>query len=510
MKAAALTARRALQMNPANADAARLIAQIADRAGDRAAVDWWRKVVELRPHDTEDALGLIRSALRVNDLVTAEKTLTSLDETAKQTAGYYAASGRVAEVKKNLVEAESHWTKASEIAPDNTAYQFQLALIRLGSKDPAKRESAQQTLERLRTDPKQRTSATRTLILDGVAHHAEVKRMQLLASELQSYPEATLTDRLLYLEILRQLHDPGFDEYLKKLEQAAASNPADLASLLSWMSGNETAPAGIEFSKNLPAESLGKWPVPPAVAALYASLKDWSGLEHMTRTTDWQPYDFLRRAFLSRALREQEKKFPFEQEWMAAQKEASAQPQSLLMLARTTAAWSWENETVDLLWILSKSDETRLEALQTLYQHYVKQGDSAGLYRTLIRLVEAVPNDLILQNNLAQVSLLLGVDLERARKVAADLTSKEPSNGSFISTYAFSLYVKGDVKGALQAMDKLTPDQLRDPSLAVYYGVVLAAVGQKEKARNCLQRASEANLLPEEKALVARAEITLK
>ncbi len=510
MKAAALSARRAFQMNPANADAARLIAQISDRVGDRAAVDWWRQVVELQPHNTEDALGLVRSALRVNDLVTAEKTLASLDEAAKETAGYHAASGRLAEIKKNSAEAERHWAKANEIAPDNTAYQFQLALIRLGSKDPTKREAAQQTLERLRADPKQRTSATRTLILDGVAHHAEVKRMQLLASELQNYPEATLTDRLLYLEILRQLHDPGFDKYLQKLEKEAASNPTDLASLLSWMSGNETAAAGIEFSKTLPPESLGKWPVPPALAALYSSSKDWSGLEQMTKTTDWQPYDFLRRAFLARALREQDKKFPSEQEWIAAQKEASAQTQSLLMLARTTVVWGWENETVDLLWILAKSDETKLEALQTLYQHYLKQGDTSGLYRTLIRLVEVVPNDLILQNNLAQVSLLLGVDLERARKIAADLAGKEPSSASYTSTYAFSLYAKGDVKGALQALDKLTPDQLRDPSLAIYYGVVLAAAGQKEKAHEYLRRASEAKLLPEEKALVVKAESTLK
>jgi len=510
VKAATLTARRAFQMNPANADAARLIAQIADRAGDRAAVDWWRKVVDLRPNNTEDALGLVRSALRVNDLATAENTLGSFDDGAKQTAGYHAAAGRLAEMKKNPVAAEGHWARASEIAPENTAYQFQLALIRLGSNDPAKRESAQQTLERLRTDPKQRTSATRTLIIDGVAHHAEVKRMQLLASELQSYPEATLTDRLLYLEILRQLHDPGFDEYLKKLEQEVASHPAELGSLLSWMSGNETAAAGIEFSNSLPAESLGKWPVPPALAALYSSLKDWPGLERMTKKADWQPYDFLRRAYLARALRGQDQMFPSEQEWIAAQKEASAQPQSLLMLARTTAAWGWENETVDLLWILARSPETKLEALQTLYQHYLKKGDTSGLYRTLIRLVEAAPNDFILQNNLAQVSLLLGVDLERARKIATDLITKDPGNGSYISTYAFSLYTKGDVNGALQALEKLTPEQLQDPSLSVYYGVVLAAAGQKEKARELLRRANEANLLPEEKALVAKAETTLK
>ena len=248
----------------------------------------------------------------------------------------------------------------------------------------------------------------------------------------------------------------------------------------------------------------------PALAAAYASLKDWPGLEQLARTTEWPPFDFLRRAYLSRALRGQDKKFPAEQEWMAAQKEASAQPQSLLMLARTVAAWGWETETVDLLWVLAKNDDTKLEALQTLYQHYAKLGDTSGLYRTLLRLVEALPNDLTLQNNLAQISLLLGADVERARKVAAEIKGKEPLNGAYVSTYAFSLYAKGDVKGALQAMDQLSQDQLRDPSVAVYYGVVLAAAGQKEKAREYLRRAAEANLLPEEKALVEKAESTLQ
>jgi len=55
-------------------------------------------------------------------------------------------------------------------------------------------------------------------------------------------------------------------------------------------------------------------------------------------------------------------------------------------------------------------------------------------------------------------------------------------------------------------MDQLTQDQLRDPSVAISYGVVLAAAGEKEKAREYPRRAAEATLLPEEKALVAKAE----
>ena len=132
-------------------------------------------------------------------------------------------------------------------------------------------------------------------------------------------------------------------------------------------------------------------------------------------------------------------------------------------------------------------------------------GDTVGLYRTLLRLIELIPNDLVLQNNSAQISLLLGTDLERACRVAADVSNKEPSNAAYVSTYAFSVYVRGDTNTALHAMNQLSPEQLRTPSIAIYYGVILAAAGQKDKAREYLSLVSEANLLPEEKALANKA-----
>ena len=83
-------------------------------------------------------------------------------------------------------------------------------------------------------------------------HREGTHRRQVLASEVQSYPVALFSDRLLSLEILRQLPDPGFAEYLRKLAQDAASNPADLARLLSWINSNETAAAAVEFWKRSP------------------------------------------------------------------------------------------------------------------------------------------------------------------------------------------------------------------------------------------------------------------
>ncbi len=59
-------------------------------------------------------------------------------------------------------------------------------------------------------------------------------------------------------------------------------------------------------------------------------------------------------------------------------------------------------------------------------------------------------------------------------------------------------------------MDKLRQDQLQEPPLAAYYGVFLAANGEEMKAREYLERGKQADLLPEEKALVDKTLANLK
>ena len=59
-------------------------------------------------------------------------------------------------------------------------------------------------------------------------------------------------------------------------------------------------------------------------------------------------------------------------------------------------------------------------------------------------------------------------------------------------------------------MNTLREDQYRDPSLAAYYGIMLAAAGERGKAREYLQIGKTATLLPEEKILIDHAEATSK
>jgi Flp pilus assembly protein TadD len=124
--------------------------------------------------------------------------------------------------------------------------------------------------------------------------------------------------------------------------------------------------------------------------------------------------------------------------------------------------------------------------------------------------MEVAPDDATIANNFAQVSLLLDADPERARKIAAELVGKQASNPNYVSTYAFALYKHGDVAEALQAFGRLTEEQLQVPAIAGYYGIILAAAGEKEKARQYLERGAKAFLLPEERALLAKAEASLQ
>ena len=510
VKTAGLTVRRALQLNPNNVDATRLLAELAEKTGDRAAMDLRRKVVELNPGSFDDSIALVRAALRFNDLKTAEQTLKAVESSSTQRPEFHAASGRLAEMKKDVVSAEVHWARAAELAPTDAAYRFQLALTRLSLNDPAKRENALATLEELRSDETQRTPATRTLIIDGINHRADAQRLRALAKDLQGYPDAAFTDRLLYVEILRQLRDAGYEEYLAQLRADAASKPLDSAALLSWMVRNRMQKEALEYATTLSDEIRATWPVPLALAEARVQMKDWVQLEKFARETNWVRFDFLRRAYLSRALRAQEKQLAADQELSAAQKEAGANPQMVTMLTQTIADWGWQTEAVELLWSLTKNPDTRMTALRTLYAHYTKAGDTPGLFRTLSKLAEINPDDNALQNNLAQVSLLIGADVDRARKLASEVAAKEPQNPAYVSTHAFALLSRGDVKGAMQTMQALSEEQLRDPSVATYYGLILSAAGEKERAREFLRRSSEATLLPEEKALVAKAESTLR
>ena len=501
---ASLAARSILEMNPSSASAARIMADLAERAGDRSALDWRRKVAQLGPNSVDDALALARSAVQFNDISTAERALASVDESSRNSAAYHQASALIAQSKQEYEKAEAEWNEALRQKPEDKSFQLHLGMLRLRANDPKRRESGEAMLSALRADASQRGAATRALLKAAVARQDDPRKLVALARDLQAYPEATWSDRLVLLDLLHATGDPEFSSYLTELEKKATDNSGSLAALLSWMSSSKLNILAFDYIKTLPADTLQKWPVPVGVADVLVVLRNWQELETVTTKAQWGRFDFLRHAYLSRALREQGKAAAAEHEWATAAKEASEQSAFLSVLVQTAMEWKWENEMTDLLWSLAKRPEKQKESFLALYRYYVKASDTQGLYRVLARLSELDATNLDVQNNRAQVSLLLNANPTEARRLAADVYNKSPKNPAYVTTFAYSLLTQGNAKEAVRIMSALSPDQLNTPTISAYYGICLAATGN-EKARSYLDLGKQANLLPEEKALIEKA-----
>jgi cytochrome c-type biogenesis protein CcmH/NrfG len=505
---ASLDARRILQINPESAEACRILARIFEKTGSRSALEWRRRVMELGQATPTDLILLARAAVRADDRQTADVAIGKLPETAKESADYHALLADIAYAQRNGVEMEHQLSAAARLDPSNKDYQMRLAALRLGAIDQDIRAKGKKTLEEMQNDPALRREATRFLAEDALRQNTTLAAVEL-ARQLNSLLDKTFADRLLLLSALDAAKDNGFAAFLEEMKKDAADDPEQAAALLTWLNVHKREAEAIAWSESLQPGILAQKMVQIALSDSYVAAKDWTGLERLVNSGNWGTVDFLRHALHARALRELGNEPESASQWNDAMKEVGPNAREALNLAETVEKWGWRPEAVDLLWVVSKDPVRGEEALRALYSYFARAGDTENLYRVLLHQVELHPDDPNVQNNFAQLSLLLNLNTDRGQKAAREVYEKDPKNPAYASTYAYALQVAGDSKKALAVLETLTPEQLRQPNIAAYYGVILAAVGDQTRAAEYLDLGEKANLLPQEKALVEKARRSL-
>jgi len=500
---ASLDARRLLQINPESAEACRILARLSEKAGSRTALEWRRRVMELGLATPNDLILLARAAVRFDDRSTAEVAMSKLPESAKTSAEYHALLADIAYAQRDGVEMEHQLTEASRLEPANKDYTMRLAALRLGASDPDMRAQGKQTLVEMQNDPLLRREATRFLAEDALRKNTTLAALEL-ARQLDSFPNKTFADRILLLSALDAAKDNGFAAFLEEMKTSSAEDPERVAALLTWLNMHRRESEAIAWSGTLAPGILGQKLVQIALSDSFVAARNWDGLQRLVNSGNWGTVDFLRSALHARALREMGNEQDFASQWNEALKKVAADPRQTMILAETVEKWGWRAEAIELLWLVAKDPVKGDDALRALYGYFVKNNDAENLYRVLLHQSELHPDDRNVQNNFAQLSLLLNLNADRGQKVARDVYEKDPKNPAYASTYAFALHVQGDTKKALQVFETLTPDQLHQPEIAAYYGIMLAATGDP-RAGEFLDLGEKATLLPQEKALIEKA-----
>src|SRR5262245_588666 len=86
---ASLCARQAIESNPLNVEATRVLADLAELARTTNAIFWRARVVELEPNNPNNQLSLARTALMLSFPAVAEQALAQVDAATKQSADYH-------------------------------------------------------------------------------------------------------------------------------------------------------------------------------------------------------------------------------------------------------------------------------------------------------------------------------------------------------------------------------------------------------------------------------------
>jgi tetratricopeptide (TPR) repeat protein len=306
--------------------------------------------------------------------------------------------------------------------------------------------------------------------------------------------------------MLSQANNPELESCLTSLQQIAATNSASAYGVVGWMAAHSRTKDALTWAQSLAPSIQTNPPLPLVTAECFASVRDWATLDAMLTQEDWRDMDYLRHLLRSISLRAQGKGLTASVEWRSALKTASRNLEALDELVRRTSALRWGPELDETLWDIVDNFPNEKGAFLLLYDRLFETGNTPALHTLLAKVLEFVPSNLELKNNLALVSMLIDPRNERGHDLAREVFDADPHNPSFLSTYAYSLYCQAKNAEAIKLLQGLNSDQLDDSGVAAYYAVILAGSGDRAKAKHYLERARVARLLPEERNLLSKAQ----
>jgi predicted Zn-dependent protease len=160
------------------------------------------------------------------------------------------------------------------------------------------------------------------------------------------------------------------------------------------------------------------------------------------------------------------------------------------------------------LWRASdRGPEFAVWALPELQRRATASRNTLELLRVAKAMARFEPNSDPVRNNIAFYSLLLNVGASQAWQNAEALYAKYPADPAIVSTYALSLLLRNRAAEALACLEKLPEAARQSAQIAPYYALALAGTGDSKRATEVLSRNRREPLLPEEEALLKKAQL---
>jgi predicted Zn-dependent protease len=502
LSAAKDAAQQALKINRDSLSAYEILAETTEKQNRAETVGWRAQIARLRPRDIESQLNLASAALRFGQLGTARKALESVPQENRESASYHVVAGWLARAQGDEANQERHFAAALQKEPHNETYQYNLAALRIKLPNAEKQAQARATLERLAKSAPFRAGSLRALLTDAI-QRSDFAAADRYAQELQLSPQVTFSDELLCLDFYKKLDQKKLAALLDKVKPLAARETDDLAALMRWMNANGKSADVLRWMEKLPPEKTARPPAAIEVADAFSAQKNWSRLRRWTKAGDWGEFEYLRLAYQAYG-RQQSRQEGSEAEsvWHDAERACEENPEREIRLARLASKWNLPAQA-EQLWLRVAHDPlSRREALDSLFAIYRANNDLPNLYLTAMRLHETSPDEPLIAAEYARLSILLDRNQEEGRRVAKEAFAQAPNEPPCVVAQALSLNSQGHPADGVAILQKLPPEKLHDPRVALYLAVLLVDDGRVDAAREFIDSANSGFVFPEEKKLL--------
>lgn len=504
---AALFAQRTVQVDPMNPEACTLMGDFLEQAGATNSLVWRIRAAKLDPNNMSLRLKWARAAIERRDVPSANEALGGLNDKSKNSAECYKLRGALAWSTQNFTDAEKEYLEAKRLEPENPAIDLNLATVRLTSSNAVVTSAARKTLENLTTNAALRPAALHQLLEDAVARRSVSEATAFLSRVVQE-PTASVEDKIQYLDLLQRTKSTDFPHYLASLELASTNSPQYAFAVGRWRAGIDATNA-LHWLSSLPVAVQTNQPVPLVITDCEIALKDWSAILALVGKQDWGEANYYKLALESLAERSLNKKAAAEDSWRKSLRACVHRSDRLAHLAQITGVWGWTAERTEVLRQTVDESPSANWAVNQLADQYYDAGNTGEMEALYSKVYSQDPSNPRVKNNLATIYMLRKTDLDKAFQMAREAYNTSTNNPFFVSTYAYSLLLQNKKNEALEIADRLKDNSLQIPSVALYYGAVQAATGNKDKAGPAIKRAESAKLLPEERQIVQVAKAAL-
>lgn len=490
----------AVQLNPDNIEAIRLVAGLLTQVPHVDAFIYWNKLFATEKQTDDDELAYIRFCLQLGHLELARPHLQGLLKEDPPSEDALTLGIQFWQIERDMKRAKELTSIALQYYPDNSFFKIILSQLLLQEGDLEEIEHARRILLELSEDSEQNIRLHAYNLLSK--HFSLTKSEQFKILEDPLFQSNDMENVLLGYDLKMRLNPKIRDELLSKaMSDFKYSQGNEKLILARWFNSQKAFERNLELISQ--QEALANSQLLMIYLDAIGGLNRWEEVQDLFFENDLDLEPIVLHIFKTRVALALNDERLAEAQWNYALSLAKEDPQKLLFVAEYfDKLRAWEYAWRAYLEVLEYPHHAMSVARRMIMLAEIRK-DTPGILEVLRKLTNTFPNEEVPKVDLAYIELLLEQNVQGAL-ISLESQLQNPVQTMALRSAAALGYLRTDQPEKALKLYEETPLDLANslPAWQTIYAATLAANGQEIEAEKVAKKIDISRLKPEELKLI--------